>query len=312
MQPHGIMFHHFHRASGVGGQGSLSAAELRELIAWVGMERILPAQVWLERAEQGELDLDDVCLTFDDNLRCQYEIALPVLQELGLTAFWFVATATLSGQPHRLEVYRRFRTEHFASVDAFYEAFDEAIELSAYAGAVHSGLERFDPQTYLGEFAFYSDSDRRFRFIRDQVLGRRRFEHVMDRMIADHGLSLEALSAGLWMDAACLRHLHEENHVIGLHSHTHPTRLEYLHPEAQFREYRENLLALRRVIGESPRTVSHPCNSYNQTTLTILRRLGVSVGFRANMRLADITELEFPREDHANLLREMHLCGSRC
>jgi peptidoglycan/xylan/chitin deacetylase (PgdA/CDA1 family) len=132
----------------------------------------------------------------------------------------------------------------------------------------------------------------------------------MDRMIADSGQSLEQLAKGLWMDAACLRHLHEENHVIGLHSHSHPTRIEYLHPEAQFREYRENYVRLKEVTGESPRTVSHPCNSYNESTLTILRRLGVTAGFRANMELDDLSELEYPRQDHANVLREMQLCAS--
>jgi peptidoglycan/xylan/chitin deacetylase (PgdA/CDA1 family) len=271
---------------------------------------MLPAHEWLRRAEDGELDLDEVCLTFDDNLRCQYEIAFPVLRDLGLTAFWFIATATMGGEPNRLEVYRRFRMEHFADVDSFYDAFGRVIEASAYASQVHRGLTAFRVDEYLAAFDFYSDTDRRFRYIRDEILGRLRFEHVMDRMIADSGQSLEQLAKGLWMDAACLRHLHEENHVIGLHSHSHPTRIEYLHPEAQFREYRENYVRLKEVTGESPRTVSHPCNSYNESTLTILRRLGVTAGFRANMELDDLSELEYPRQDHANVLREMQLCAS--
>jgi hypothetical protein len=48
--------------------------------------------------------------------------------------------------------------------------------------------------------------------------------------------------------------------------------------------------------------MSHPCNSYNATTLSVLRELGITVGFRANMAAGKISELEYPREDHANLV----------
>ena len=33
------------------------------------------------------LEDTDVCITFDDNLKCQYEIALPVLDKYSLKAF---------------------------------------------------------------------------------------------------------------------------------------------------------------------------------------------------------------------------------
>ena len=51
--------------------------------------------------------------------------------------------------------------------------------------------------------------------------------------------------------------------------------------------------------------VSHPCGSYSAETLKILENLGVRVGFRADM--SDITKkgLEYPREDHINILRRL-------
>ena len=51
--------------------------------------------------------------------------------------------------------------------------------------------------------------------------------------------------------------------------------------------------------------MSHPCNSYNDDTLAILRDLGIVLGFRAN--LADDTNslLELPRQDHATILADM-------
>ena len=86
VKPHGIMFHHFCGGVHPQGQGAITAEELADLIEFVGPRRILPAEVWLVRCAGGTLRDGDVCLTLDDNLRCQYDIALPVLQAGDLVA----------------------------------------------------------------------------------------------------------------------------------------------------------------------------------------------------------------------------------
>jgi hypothetical protein len=58
--------------------------------------------------------------------------------------------------------------------------------------------------------------------------------------------------------------------------------------------------------GATPLAMSHPCNSYDERTLRILRKLGIQLGFRSNMAETEATDdLTFPREDHANVLAEM-------
>lgn len=310
MKPHGIMFHHFRDAAHPAGQGALSEGELRRVLRHVAARsRILGAREFLSRHQAGTLRDGDVCLTFDDNLRCQYDVAFPVLRELGLTAFCFAYTTVLEGGVDRLEVYRHFRTTQFATVDAFYDAFFQAAPDGGEESAIEAGLSTFDPHTYLAPFPFYTDADRRFRFVRDEVLGPARYHAVMDRMLsATHGGS-PLTRHDLWMTSRQLRQLHDEGYVIGLHSHTHPTRIERLSAAEQTREYEANFAALTRAIGEPPVTMSHPCNSYNADTLNLLRRLGIRLGFRANMAPAgrgetERTEFELPREDHANVLRE--------
>ena len=81
--------------------------------------------------------------------------------------------------------------------------------------------------------------------------------------------------------------------------------VERLNEDEQRYEYKSNHAHLTSLLGEPPAVVSHPCNSYNQTTLRILRSLGVKVGFRANMAIGFSSELELPREDHANLVRRV-------
>ncbi|MFQ5806996.1 MAG: polysaccharide deacetylase family protein, partial [Phycisphaerae bacterium] len=133
MQPHGIMFHHFHDDRHPAGQGSLSADDLAALIRFLEPGRFLPAREWLRRAVAGTLDNQHLCLTFDDNLRCQYDVALRVLGDFGLTAFWFLPTSALQGRLQRLELYRAFRVRYFDEIDDFYEAFFRTLATSNYA-----------------------------------------------------------------------------------------------------------------------------------------------------------------------------------
>ena len=305
---HGVMFHHFHGGHHPVGQGSISAEELASLLEFVGLDRILPAADWFERAVSNRLEAHDVCLTFDDDLMCQFDIALPVLRHFDITAFWFVYTSVLEGKIESLEVYRQFRTTQFDSVEAFYEAFFRGIEDSTEAGPVQRALKTFSPTAYLASSPFYSDGDRRFRFVRDEVLGPVRYAAIMDRMIASANLTKDELARGLWMGSEELRVLHREGHVIGLHSHTHPTRLNRLSVQEQKAEYERNYACVTRAIGSSPVAMSHPCNSYDPVTLGILRDLGIRVGFRAYIELLPEycdRSLEHPRKDHANVMKEM-------
>ena len=300
---HGIMFHHFHDQAHPRGQGAMSADELERMIEYLGPDRILPAREWQRRAEAGTLGVDDLCLTFDDNLRCQFDVAVPVLRRHGLTAFWFVYTSVLQGKLERLELYRFFRTVRYPSAEAFHDAFLGATLAGPDADHVRRRLAGFRPADHLRDFPFYTDGDRTFRFVRDDVLGPARYHDVMGRMMS--GENLDALGRGLWMGPAELRQLHAEGHVIGLHSHTHPTRLGELPAAGQQAEYAANQSALTDLLGERPTTMSHPCNSYSAQTGPVLAGLGVRLGFRANMAQPAHGPFEFPREDHANLLRRM-------
>ncbi len=303
---HGLMFHHFHDDRHPIGQGAISADEFRSILEFVGVDNILPAREWLHRAEKGTLRPRDLCLTFDDNLLCQKDVALPVMKSLGLSACWFVYSSVLHGNLERMEIYRYFRTVQFKDVDAFYEAFFQTAEGSSYGGKIREALQSFKPETYLTETPFYTDQDKRFRFVRDRVLGDQAYKQMMDLMIEQNRFDMKAAAAKLWMNGSQLKQLHSEGHVIGLHGYSHPMQMGELPVARQQEEYHHNLEDLQTLLGTAPTAMSHPCNSYNQDTLAILSKLGIKVGFRANM--ADVphrSALEWPREDHANLLKAM-------
>jgi peptidoglycan/xylan/chitin deacetylase (PgdA/CDA1 family) len=307
MKPFGIMFHHFHGNGHPEVQGSISAADLNDIILYFGADSFLTPHQWLRQTKAGTLNPGSICLTLDDALRCQYDIALPVLESYGLTAFWFVYSAVFDGKIEPLELYRYYRTTQFDSVDDFYASFDEAISRSAFADEVRESVSNERIQTYLAEFDFYSFNDRKFRFVRDQILKPKRYYAIMDAMVEKSALNIEELAPKLWMDESCLINLHTQGHVIGMHSYSHPTDLQSLSPQDQQTEYSKNFRHLHSLLKEPPVAMSHPCNSYNSETLNILKTLGVQMGFRANMSVLDGGIFEIPREDHTNIIKKARI-----
>ena len=303
--PHGLLFHHFHDDLHPTGQGSISAEKLADIIEFAGRERILNADEWIERSLSGTLRDSDLCITFDDNLLCQYDIAYPVLQSYGIKAFWFIFSSCFRGEFLPLEIYRYFRSTEFDDVDSFYEAFYRSLEKLSYGVEI---IQRTAPRNfidYLAHLPYYTEADRRFRYLRDMELGNERYEEVMDAMIEASDLDRESLPDKLWMNEGHIKKLCEDRHVIGLHTHNHPTNCASLPGHVQHREYAENIEVLESITGHRPLTMAHPCGSYNADTLDALNDLNIEIGFRADVDGAAQSLLEQPRMDHAVILKLM-------
>lgn len=300
-----VMFHHFCDTVHPRGQGAIDANELGQLIEWLGRDRLLGAHEWLDYVACGKDLSTKFCLTFDDALLCQYEVAQPVLKSFDLTAFYFVYTGYIFDDiPARLENYRYFRTVFFETVDDFYEQFF-AICLSQQGEGAATFLENFERDRYPNYPRYYSDNDVRFQQMRDEFLGEQQYFAMMDAMLSERHLNHSDLSQKTMMTKNQMKSLVDSGNVVGLHSHTHPTRLAELPLARQVEEYRRNVDAVTRITGVAPIAISHPCNSYTAEGLDILRELGIYVGFRADINLRNFSNLEFPREDHSTLIRMM-------
>ena len=304
---HGIMYHHFHdNQKHIVGQGSISAETFNDMLDFYGKDHnIIGAGEFLQKSEAGTLSPADVCLTFDDGLLCQYDVAYPVMKDRGLTAFWFIYTSPLNGVIEKIELYRHFRFSKFSDIEDFYSAFFNIVAANdpEAMAAIHS----FDPDQYLKEFPFYTPNDKRFRYMRDRVLGVSKYNMTMDKMLETYQYDIEKNSQILWLNADHIKNLRKQGHIIGLHSYSHPTVMSDKSYLEQSREYTTNKRQLESVLNEKITAVSYPCNSYNSDTLKCMRELGIRIGFRANMvdvQLEDI-RYEYPRQDHANIMKAM-------
>ena len=106
-------------------------------------------------------------------------------------------------------------------------------------------------------------------------------------------------------------------HLIGLHSHNHPTLFEKLNLNEQKNEYEKCLTLISKIL-DKPRNeiiyMSHPCGSYNNDTLNVLKELGIELGFKQIMTIerekgmskVNNSFLEIAREDHTNILKRMN------
>ena len=127
---HGIMFHHFHdNAIHTKVQGSIDKNDFFKMINFIGRKNILDADVFYEKFKNNKLKNNEVCLTFDDAIKCQIDIALPILEELKIKSFFFVYTSMFDGKPDNLEIFRYFRMNYFITVDEFYNEFYEFLKL---------------------------------------------------------------------------------------------------------------------------------------------------------------------------------------
>ena len=311
------MFHHLHDGGRhLRGQGSISAEEFRQIIQYIGPERIITPYEWLGRLSSHQLKNEDICLTFDDSLLCQFEVALPVMEEYGIQAFWFIYSSVFEGFRSKFEMYRRFRCSYFDEINEFYELFFEKVDKSPFSDKALTLINERSLNKVISAAPFYSTEDAKFRIIRDQVLTPRSFEGFMDQIIQDYGIEEEDLGRHMWMTNENLLELRHLGHVIGLHSYSHPMVMATLPYQDQWNEYRRNLHHIQKVCESEVLSMAHPADSYNHETLEILRKLGIICGFRANNCFTpqssdyESNNLELNREDHANIL-QMITSGSQ-
>ena len=302
---HSIMFHHFHDEKHLPAQGSLSSSDFSKMLDWLSSRyNLIGAKEYLGKFEEGYLADNDICLSFDDALLCQYDIALPILEEREIDAFFFIYSSVFSENPDNLEVFRYFRTNHFSDIDDFYYQFFKLID-NELKFEINQHRSKYLSLNYLDSFPFYTENDKWFRYLRDQVLGIQKYEQLMLYLMAKNNFSPNEILDYLWMSEDDVRDIAKSGHLVGLHSYSHPTKISKLSYNDQLYQYSENYKHLTSIVGDVV-SMSHPGGDYNDDTIKILGEIGIKIGFRSNISETTIkSKFEVPREDHANIYKAM-------
>ena len=287
-------------------QGSISGEEFEQMLDYYSdCYHLIGADEYLYKAVHGILREDDVCVTFDDNLLCQYDIAIPILNKRNLSAFYFAYTSPLEGKAEKLEIYRHFRHLMFPSIDDFYDDFFITYNNLKQALNVDTmSEEKFDGKDFLSQYKFYTLNDKKFRYYRDKILGQEKYYELMDHMISERGYDIGKYSKILWCGKKELKDISSHGHILGIHSHTHPTLMCELDYAEQLQEYSTCKTILEECIGKSVFSASYPCGSTNQDTEKIMKTLNIEVAFKEIM-IPFKSNLMIPRQDHTNIRKEM-------
>src|SRR3990167_9458782 len=267
---HGVLAHYFHDEQRYPVmQGSLSIDEWETGLDAYGA-RLIPAAEWIERAVSGQTK-DECCVTFDDGLREAYVIAKPSLDRRGLTAAWNIYTGPLVGVPNNLERWRWLRNVGFGGIQEFY---------NAWRGRISADLVRM-PGDYLATRSYLTTEDRRFRFWRNTILPEQ-YESVMIDLETTAGCSWSP--AHHWLSFFDIQELSRAGHIIGFHTHSHPTNMTRLSVEQQALEYATSKGILEFCLEHPVNTMAHPCDSWTPDGMAWLRANGLRLAWGGTMQ----------------------------
>ncbi|MDC0233044.1 polysaccharide deacetylase family protein [Pelagibacteraceae bacterium] len=314
---HGIMFHHFHNTSNhLKGQGSISRNDFIKIIKFIGLKNIISPEESIKyitkKSNIYKKRINKVCLTFDDSLKCQYDIVLPVLEKYNLKAFFFIYSGAFSKEPELLEIHRYFRVNYFKNINEFYYNFFKILFYSNPNAEKFLKNKRLQIKLNKKKYPFYSLNDIKFRLIRDHYLVIDDYNNLMEYMFKIYKFKPKNIIKDLFMSKKNLLEIIKKGHSVGLHSHSHPTHIEKLPYSLQENEYKKNLHFINNILKKKSykiNSVSHPCGSYSLSTLKILFDLKIDIGFKnfldRNQYKSKFSNLEIDRENHALIIKRL-------
>ena len=279
LQPNTIVFHNFHNKRSIKLQGSISSFKFEKIIIKLKKNyNLLNADKFYSKLLDGNLSKKDISLSFDDGLKSQYDIAIPILNKYNIKAFFFVFTSSFTNRIDKLELYKYFRSTQFKTMDKFYKNF--FLEINKLKKIdLDSVLSKFEKINYLSEFKFYSRNDRLFRYLRDIILNEENYDSIMKLMMKNKKFNKKNVSKKLYFSKQDLKKINKQNHIIGLHSYTHPTNMDKLSYKKQLLEYKKNKQFIEKELKCKVETMAHPCGKFNKNTIKVLKKLNIKLGF---------------------------------
>ena len=284
MDNHSLMFHDFKLDNTIGTQGAISQTDFKKLLR-PNEKNYFSDPLEIQNRSNKNLESNSF-ITFDDGLLSQYEIAIECLKDTEIKGVFFVHSKPLIGEYDIHQVIRSFKNSSiFKNVDDFNQQLIDIL-ISNFGIKEKQQLEiNFINSNYLSEFNFYSNLDRKLRYLRDYVVSLNHYEDGIKELLNQKNVDIDDLVKNTYIGREKLNEINELGHIIGLHSHSHPTNLGKLDEAEQRYEIETNFEILKDLLDYEPNSISYPSNSYNNETLKILQDLKISYGFRADNKI---------------------------
>ena len=292
------MFHNFHDRNHKRIQGSISKDQFVKILKYVGRKNILDSNIFLEKINENKQKTREVCLTFDDGIKNQIEIILPVLEDMKIKSSFFVHSSIFQNKIDFLEVFRYFRNTFYKHINEFYLDFYKELDTN------FNNFFNKNSKLILNikkKSSFYSFEDIKFRLIRDNYLGYSKYKEAMIQLMEKSRFDYKKIYKELVFNKKDLKLLADLGHIVGSHSHSHPVDMSKLSYDKQMKEYKKSISILTSIIGTPVNTMSHPSGNYNINTLKILKKLKIEMGFYDKM-VAEKKYLKYEKNNNYNYL----------
>lgn len=256
-------------------------ANLLKEVRFIGLPELI------DHLHSGQNLRDNRCLvTFDDGLREQAQLAVPVLDNLGIPAIFFVNTLPLT-EGGALLVHKIHWLRECIPQDEFLTAFK--------AHASRLGLEELLRETNekaaAAQYLYDDAATAQIKFLLNHVMPFDATEEIIGNMFSER-MDEEAFSRDLYMSAQDICEI-GRSHAIGSHSHAHRPL-----SSLSSRELEDDLGGSRKVLEQITNrpvlAVSYPYGgptAVNRDVADTAGRVGYEVGFTmercANRTLAD-------------------------
>ena len=303
--PFGIMFHHFHGVSYNKTQGSISSSQFYKIINFLRKNyNLINANEFLYKLINKKIKKKDICLTFDDSLKSQVDIALPILSKEKIQAFFFLYTNIFEKNFNKLEVFRDFRTTKYRKIDFFYKDF--FLQFKKEYPKKYKVFKNTKVKRYLAQYTFYSLKDREFRFCRDKFLSMKNYETLMMKLMKKKKYNLIKEKNKILMSKSDIKKVIKNNQLLGLHSHSHEINMNKMSYKSQLLDYKKNFLFFKKNFNIKPISMSYPYGRYNKNSLKALKKIGIKLAFLSNFTKRKISSsLEVPRYDHIYIVKKI-------
>jgi len=188
--------------------------------------------------------------TFDDGLRQQYDLALPVFQRAGCPVVFFVPGRPLA-EGRALNVHRIHRLREELGDDELLVLLAPHLDDGALAG--------IDQATAAGMYRYDTPDAARVKYLLNVTLGPARSEQIVAAAFRESFGDEADFARELYMGVAEVADL-ERRGMLGAHAHSH-LPLARLDGTEQRQELESNLQVLERAAGRRPSIVSYPYGS---------------------------------------------------
>ncbi|WP_422928075.1 polysaccharide deacetylase family protein [Singulisphaera sp. PoT] len=257
--------------------------------------RLISMDELVALADSGfEVDRPTALITFDDGYRDNLEVALPILEELGAPATFFIPTGffdepKIPWWDHVAYVMKRSGRERLV-LD-----WPEAVDIELTPGARIPEIMRVIGLYLDGKI----DDEARFRAYLEE-----RAKVVVDEA---------ALGSALFMGWEGVRRLVSSGMTVGAHSRSH-RRLSSLSEDEQRDELEGSKKILEREVGREVTTIAYPfgwAGTYDERTLRLTREAGYRLAFTSreglnlpgSSRALELARLNIGYHDSPPLLR---------